>query len=84
MDQDEDLVNEEVKGTENARERFKRLAGMRTNEILKKLKILGNCSNRRIYEYDSTDIYKIFNEIEKKVREVKSKFFDSKEQEFKI
>ncbi len=69
---------------ESPRDRFKRLASSRTNEILKKLKILGNCANRRTYEYEVQDVYKIFNEIERKVRDVKMKFLDSKEQEFKV
>ena len=50
---------------ENKKERFKRLAAYRTNEILKRLRILGNCSNRSAYEYTEEDINKIFSEIEK-------------------
>jgi hypothetical protein len=76
----EEPVNEE----ESPRDRFRRLATTRVNEILKRLKILGNCANRRNYEYDIKDVYKIFDEIEKKVQQTKSKFLDAKEQEFKI
>ncbi|OGD83585.1 hypothetical protein A2572_04780 [Candidatus Collierbacteria bacterium RIFOXYD1_FULL_40_9] len=54
--------------------RFKRLATYRTNEVLKRLKVLGNCSNRSAYEYNEEDISKIFNAIEKSVRETKAKF----------
>lgn len=56
------------------RERFKKLAVYRTNEVLKKLKVLGNCSNRSAYEYSEEEINKIFSEIERKVKEAKSKF----------
>jgi hypothetical protein len=66
------------------RERFKRLAEYRTNEVLKKLKVLGNCSNRSVYDYSEEDISKIFSEIEKTVRETKSKFHYPKIKKFKL
>lgn len=66
------------------RERFKRLATYRTNEVLKRLKILGNCANRSAYSYKREELNKIFSEIERKVREVKSRFHFPKEKEFKL
>jgi len=66
------------------RERFKRLATYRTNEILKRLKILGNCSNRSAYEYTETEVNKIFSEIKRKVEEVKAKFHFPREKRFKL
>lgn len=70
--------------SEGNRERFKRLATLRTNTVLKRLKVLGNCSNRHIYEYAEEDIDKIFSEIEKKVKEVKAKFHFPKNREFHL
>ena len=69
---------------EHPRDRFKRLATARTNIVLKRLKVLGNCSNRNIYEYDEQDIDKIFFEIERKVKETKAKFHFPKKKEFKL
>ena len=66
------------------RDRFKRLAVYRTNEVLHKLKVLGNCSNRSAYEYTEEEINKIFSEIEKTLRTTKSKFHFSKKEEFKL
>jgi len=66
------------------RERFKRLATYRTNGVLKKLKVLGHCANRSAYSYKREEVNKIFSEIERKVREVKSKFHFPKEKEFKL
>lgn len=66
------------------RERFKRLAVYRTNEVLRRLKTLGNCSNRSAYEYTEEEINKIFLEIERKVKEVKAKFHFTKNKEFKL
>ena len=66
------------------KERFKRLASYRTNEILKRLRVLGNCANRGAYDYNREDIDKIFNVINQKVKETKSKFHFPKEKEFRL
>lgn len=72
-------------GQETKKERFKRLAAQRTNTILLKLKVLGNCSNRSAYDYNEQEINKIFTEIERKVRETKAKFhFPKHHGEFKL
>lgn len=68
----------------NKKERFKRLAEYRTNEILKRLRILGNCANRSAYEYTEEEINKIFSEIERKMKETKARFHFPKEKEFKL
>ena len=65
-------------------ERFKRLAALRTNLILERLRILGNCANRQVYEYTEEDIEKIFSAIERQVKEVKTKFHFPKEKKFKL
>lgn len=69
---------------EDKRERFKRLAVYRTNEVLKKLKVLGNCANRSAYEYTEDEIAKIFSEIDRSVKETKAKFHFPKKREFKL
>jgi len=66
------------------RKRFKRLAVYRTNEVLRRLKVLGNCANRSAYDYRREEIRKIFLEIERKVKEVKAKFYFPKEKRFKL
>jgi len=66
------------------RERFKRLATQRTNIVLKRLKVLGNCANRSAYTYTEEEINRIFSEIERRVRETKSKFHFPKNKEFKL
>lgn len=75
-------MNTNTKDTK--KERFKRLAVYRTNEVLKRLKVLGNCANRSAYEYSEEEINKIFSEIEKRVREIKAKFHFNKDKEFKL
>ena len=46
---------------ETPRQRFKRLAKVRTNEVLDKLRILGHCARREDYEYTENEVKKIFN-----------------------
>ena len=69
---------------ESTRDRFKRLATLRTNAVLQRIKVLGNCSNRQAYEYEEEDINKIFSEIERNLKEVKVKFHFPKKRDFKL
>ena len=69
---------------ETRHERFKRLASKRTNEILEKIRILGNCSNKSSYEYTEEEINKIFSEIEKQLKLTKAKFLAGKRERFKL
>ena len=59
---------------QSKRERFKRLALKRTNEVLKKLEILGNCGNKHSYDYTQEQAQQIFKAVEEKLNEVKGKF----------
>ena len=62
---------------ETRRQRFKRIAGARTNKILDMLKLLSNCANTGNYEYADDDVKKIFNAIESEVKVSKAKFIKS-------
>ena len=71
---------------ETKRERFVRLAEARTNRILDDLRLLGNCSSKSNYQYTDDDVRKIFNAIEKEVKQAKARFQggDSKEERFRL
>ena len=64
---------------ENRRERFRRVASKRTNEIMEKIRILGNCSNKSSYEYSQEEISKIFSTIERQLKNTKAKFTSKRE-----
>ena len=70
--------------SQNKRERFKRLASTRTNEVLRRIKILSNCANRSAYDYNEEEISKIFSAIDKAVKESKSKFYFPNQNHFKL
>ena len=69
---------------ETRHDRFKRIASKRTNEILERIRILGNCSNRSSYEYTEEEVNKIFSEIDKQLKLTKAKFLAGKRERFKL
>ena len=71
-------------GREKRANAFKRLASQRTNAVLEKLRILGNCANRNLYDYTDDDVRKIFRVIDAEVRRTKAKFSDTKKERFEL
>ena len=69
---------------ETKRDAFRRLAAQRTNSVLERLRILGNCANPTLYEYGEDDVRKIFRAIESEVRTMKAKFSNSRVPEFRL
>lgn len=69
---------------ETRHDRFRRVATKRTNDILEKIRILGNCSNKSSYEYTPDEVNKIFNEIDKQLKLTKAKFIVGKKDSFKL
>jgi hypothetical protein len=69
---------------ETKRERFKRIASRRTNEILDKIRLLGNCANKNTYEYTDTEVNKIFSEIDKQIKVAKLKFSGDTKERFRL
>jgi hypothetical protein len=51
--------------------RFKKVATYRTNPIIKYLDLLSNCSNKNNYDYNQSDVNKIFSAIDDALRETK-------------
>lgn len=69
------------------RDRFKRLAALRTNVVLKRIKVLSHCANKQAYEYSEEEVKKIFTAIESELRKARAKFTafsDDSRNEFKL
>ena len=60
--------------TKTKRERFEKVAGNRVQKIIDFLTLLQNCSNRNNYEYTEADVEHMFTEIQKILKETRSKF----------
>ena len=71
---------------ETKKEKFIRIAEARTNKIIDMIKLLGNCSNRNIYDFDKEDVKIIFSTIEEELKLAKAKFemANTSEKKFKI
>lgn len=59
--------------TKNAR--FIRLGEARTNSVINKLRLIGNLSNTRNYEYSKKEVDELFKAIESELKNTK-KLFD--------
>ncbi len=55
-------------------ERFKKVASRRVQEILNKLRLLGNCSDKANYSYTEEQVRKIFSVIDEQIKVIKVKF----------
>ena len=67
-------------------ERFKKIASRRVQEILDKLRLLGNCANKNNYEYTEDQVKKIFTAVDNEWKKVKNEFNkgQSKNKEFNL
>jgi hypothetical protein len=76
-----------IKGSREVNEeRFKRIASRRVQEILDKLRLLGNCANKGNYYYTEDQVKKIFSAVDDEWRKVKNEFNKgkSKNKEFNL
>jgi len=69
---------------ETKRERFIRIAEARTNKLLYMMKLLGNCASPNNYDYTDSDIKKIFDTLERELKNTKNKFISLDENESKF
>ena len=72
------------KNNETPEQKFKRIAEIRTNAVLDRIRILGNLSNRQMYSYTEEDIDKIFSAINNQLRKAKARFSSRRRDRFKL
>lgn len=66
-------------------ETFAGVAEKRTSRVLDSLRLLGQCSNRRSYEYTDEQVAKIFKEIRGALRRAEQSFKNNKKDtDFKL
>ena len=80
----EKVIDMEKNSEETRKERFRRVATRRTNNILRQIQILGNCSNKSSYSYTEEDIKKIFSTIEGELRAARATFANRKKTNFRL
>ncbi len=62
-----------------------RIAQKRTQAIMERLRVLGNCANRAVYSYTEADVEKIFGALALELEETRRKFDRTKtRRDFKL
>ena len=56
------------------RDRFLTVAERRTKEIMHKIQLLGNCSNKSAYQYHGDEVERIFEAIQEELDAAKARF----------
>ena len=65
--------------------RFRDVASNRTESVLKAIRLLKKCSNKRSYQYEKADVNKIFRAIKTELDECRNSFLGTdKAKEFKL
>jgi hypothetical protein len=68
----------------NKRDRFVKVASYRTNQALKYIRLISNCSNRNNYDYSDAEVNKIFSALDEELRMTKLKFKSKKKRDFEL
>ena len=69
---------------ETKEDRFKRVAEYRVNKLLNNIRLLSNCSNKRMYKWNDVQIRKIWSVIDQELRSCKSQFIVPKDKNFTL
>ncbi len=56
------------------RDRFLSVAERRTKEIMHKIRLLGNCSNKSAYQYQEEEVERIFEAIQEELDAARARF----------
>ncbi len=69
---------------ETKEDRFKRVAEYRVNKLLDNIRLISNCSNKRMYQWDDAQLRKIWSVIDNELRSCKNQFKTKKGNSFKL
>lgn len=56
--------------------KFRRLAEKRTNDVISRLRLIGNLANRKNYNYSDEQVAEMFKAIESELKHSKKEFAD--------
>lgn len=79
MSKNEGIMENNIK-----KDRFKRVAEKRVQRVIDSIRVLSNCSNKRMYEWEDHQLRKIWAAIDQELKSCKAKFENSKPQKFKL
>ncbi len=71
-------------GKETKKERFKRVAEKRVQNIINAIRSLSGLSNKKVYEWENGQLGKIWKAIEQEIETCKKSFKDPESNIFKL
>ncbi len=69
---------------ETKKERFKRIAEKRVQNIISSIRSLSGLSNKKVYEWETAQLDKIWKAIEKEIENCKDSYKDPESRVFKF
>jgi len=69
---------------ETKKERFKRIAEKRVQNIIHAIRNLSGLSNKKVYEWETEQLEKIWKAIDKEIEDCKDSFKDPESKIFKL
>ncbi len=69
---------------ETKEQRFVRVVEKRTQNVLDSIRLLSQCANRRMYAWDDGQLKKIWEAIDRELRECKEKYEHMESDEFTL
>lgn len=70
--------------SETKEARFKRIAERRVQRVIDSLRSLSQCSNKRMYDWNSEQLKKIWNAVDGAVKSCKESFEKAEPEEFRL
>lgn len=73
-------------GVESKHDKFVRIAEARTNKAAEMIRLIGNCASTSSYEYSDKEVKKIFDYLEKEIKNARNKYTgtDSEDGKFSL
>ncbi len=69
---------------ETKKERFKRVAEKRVQNVIDSIRSLSGLSNKKVYEWEAMQLQKIWKTIEREIENCKEDFKDPESKRFKL
>lgn len=61
-------------GSDNKHEKFERLAQKRVSEVMNRIRLIGNLSDKRNYSYSESHVKEMFDALEGELRAAKQRY----------
>ena len=66
------------------RQRFLEIGEKRTQAVLDRLRLLGNCGNTATYDYEEAEVERIFSTIEDELQRIRARFEPKRHRRFRL